>query len=382
LQGLKNFQSHWNFAFRFTVSTVHSSLHPVRWAAIILVSLPVFLLVASAAASLKQHKEALHFLLHWLRYALLTEVSLVLILATWGAIYERVSQARDLHVYPPPGKLIDVGGYKLHLYCTGQGSPTVVLEHGLDGSYLDWRLVQPEIARFTRVCSYDRAGYGWSDRSPKARLPSVMVEELHSLLKNAGERAPFIVVAHSMGAFNAIMYAHLYPREVSAIVLVDGSHPDELLPFRWKQKVSLRFLQVMTPFGLPRWRKWCGGRDKALQPWKAAVNCKARVFGTRYQQWSAYPDAAAEISKLEKSLTVPLVVISRDPARGRPSTEQRWMELQKKLLQLSPNSRQVVAEDSGHGIPGQRPDVIVDVVRRLVEQMTQPGPELRAARPL
>jgi pimeloyl-ACP methyl ester carboxylesterase len=347
----------------------------VRWAGITLIAVPLLLSLATILAAAWEAKQTALFLRHVLRYTLLAEISLVLVLAISGLVYERASQARDLRFYPPCGRLIDIGGYRLHLYCTGAGSPTVILEHGLDGSYLDWRLVQPEIARFARVCSYDRAGYGWSEPSRKPRFPSVMVEELHSLLNQAGEKPPFILVAHSMGAFNAQMYAHRYPSEVAAIVLVDGSNADELMPFPWKEKLALRGLEFTAPFGLPRWRKWCAGSNEALQGLKAAVDCKAKVFRTHYQQWQAFPEAAAEIRALGKSLSVPITVISRDPNQaGDSPREQHWMELQKKLLQLSPHSRQVMAEGSGHGIPGQRPDVIVDVVRDLIEHRSPAHP--------
>jgi hypothetical protein len=252
--------------------TAHSSLHPVRCTAVILVTVPSVLLAAVVLASLTQQKEVAHSVRNLLRYILLAEFCLVLLLALWGIIYERASQARDLRLYPPPGKLIPMGGYRLHLYCAGGDSPTVVLEHGLDGSYFDWRLVQPEIARFTRVCSYDRAGYGWSDRSPQPRVPSAMVQELHTLLTNASEKPPFIVVGHSMGAFDAVMYSRRYPDEVAAIVLVDGSYPDSRPRFPWKEKLELRFMQFTSPFGLPRWRRWCAGGPEALRSITAAVN--------------------------------------------------------------------------------------------------------------
>ncbi len=348
------------------VQTAFTSFHPIRWATTLLIGVPVLLFLAAMAAS-ATHREWAQSLRTWLRYTVLIELSLLLLLAVCGLIYERASQAGDLRDYPPPGELINLGGYRLHLYCTGQGSPTVVLEHGLDGSYLDWRKVQPEIASFTRVCSYDRAGYGWSDRSPKPRIPSAIVEELRSVLEKSGEQPPFILVGHSMGAFNVLMFAHRYPEEVSAIVLVDGSHPDEFLRFPWKTKLSLRFLQLTMPFGLPRLRKWCAGNDPELAGLHAAVNCKARVVSTHYEQWSAFPAAAAELREISDPLKFPLVVISRDPAVGRnPAGEQGWAQLQKRLLQFSFNSAQVVAEGSGHAIPVQRPDVIVEAVRHLI----------------
>jgi pimeloyl-ACP methyl ester carboxylesterase len=359
---------------RLKMAATHVPFHPVRWALCAFAAIPIALAAAVVFAGLKQNREAVQSIRAVLRCTLIAECAIVLSLGIWGAIYERRSQARDRRMYPPPGQLVDIGGESLHIYCTGQGSPTVVLEHGLDGSYLDWRQVQPDIAQFTRVCSYDRAGYGYSDRSGKARVPSMMVEELHALLTNAGEKPPFIIVGHSMGAFDALMYAHRYPDSIAALVLVDGSHPDERLPFPWQEKIELRFLQFSSYFGLPRWRKWCAGGDENLRAQRAAVYCKPRVFSTHYQQWSAFPEAAAEIRNLPKSLTLPIVVISRDPKLARDAAqEQHWTESQRKLLELSPHSVQTIALDSGHDVPGKRPDIIVDAVRRLLEQLAQSG---------
>ncbi len=349
-----------------------ASLHPVRWTIAFLVALPFVLLAAGFLASITRHDQAAHSIWNALRYTLLAEATCILILAAWGFGYERISAARDLRLYPPPGQLIDLGGYRLHLNCSGEGSPTVILEHGSSGSYLDWYRVQPEIGRFTRVCSYDRAGYGWSDRSPKPRLPSAMAEELHTLLERAGQKPPFVLVGHSMGAFDMLMYAHRYPEEVSALVLVDGSHPDESTPFSVRDKLWLRFMQWTSPFGLPRWRKWCASGPEDMVALKAAVNCKARVFAAEFEQRSALPAGAEEIRALPNLGAVPLIVISRDPDRKNEQTsgavEHRWTELQKELLHLSPNATQLVAEGSGHAVPVQRPDVIVDSVRRVVEQ--------------
>jgi pimeloyl-ACP methyl ester carboxylesterase len=362
-----------------------TSLHPIFWTITFLVALPLVLLAAALIAVLARHDEAAHSMLNVLRHTLLVEAACILVLAAWGAAYERISASRDRRLYPPPGRLIDVGGYRLHLDCNGEGSPTVVLEHGLIGSYLDWYQVQPEIARFTRVCSYDRAGYGWSDRSPQPRLPSAMAEELYSLLEKAGEKPPFLLVGHSMGAFDALMYAHRYPKGVSGVVLVDGSHPDESMPFPWQRKLWLRFMQLTSPFGLPRWRNWCASGAEPIRHLKAAVNCKARVFATHYDQWSVFPSGAEEIRQLPSLGALPMVVISRDPNRKNEKTslnsEQRWMALQEDLLRLSYNGTHVVAEGSGHGVPLQRPDVIVDSVRRIVQQARGTAPCFPSSRP-
>ena len=127
-------------------------------------------------------------------------IFLVVLLVT-GAIYQAVASANDLKKYPPPGTLIDMGGYKLHLYCTGErktSQPTVVLEAGSGSASPDWGLVQPEIAKVTRVCSYDRAGYGWSDPGPLPRTSQRFAEELHTLLDKAGEEGPYITFGASL----------------------------------------------------------------------------------------------------------------------------------------------------------------------------------------
>src|SRR5258708_3668746 len=193
----------------YNACVIEGTLHPIRWAMIAALGLTCALAVAFLAAKVVGHNDAGRIFLRLLRLTLGIEVLLLLILAFTGFLYERRAQARDLKLYRPPGRLLDIGGYRLHLSCTGSGSgPTVILEYGHQASYFDWALVQPEIAKFARVCFYDRAGYGWSDPSPRPRVPSVTAEELHTLLHAAGEKPPYIVVAHSYGSFDAVMFSH------------------------------------------------------------------------------------------------------------------------------------------------------------------------------
>jgi pimeloyl-ACP methyl ester carboxylesterase len=291
------------------------------------------------------------------------EVLLLFIAASIGFAYERRARDRDAKLYRPPGKLVDVGGHRLHLSCTGQGSPTVVLEYGHQGSYLDWHLVQPELARFARVCSYDRAGYGWSDLSPAPRFPTVMVEELHELLRAAGEAPPYILVVHSFGSFDAVMFAHKFPDEVAGIVLVDGLHPDAIPPFLWREKVWLRLMQLTIPFGLPRWRGWCGGAVSGI---RQAITCRSSLYQAIYREWSAFPQSADEIREINGLGAIPLIVIARDPeVRGNSSAEMRWNRLQRQNLRLSTNSEFVIATGSGHDVPLAKPNVVVNTVRKL-----------------
>jgi hypothetical protein len=117
-------------------------------------------------------------------YLLAVLVFLLVLLSCAGALYQSVADYRDRSLNPPPGLLVKVDDFRMHLYCIGQGSPTVVLDSGIGDSWLSWRKVQPEVALFTRVCSYDRAGMGWSDKSPNPRTSRLIATELHTLLRS------------------------------------------------------------------------------------------------------------------------------------------------------------------------------------------------------
>lgn len=356
-----------------------ASLHPLRWTVFTAIGIPLISLLVAAFAALTDNSDLSRNLVRITRNIIVIELVLFAIVAFIGAFYEASNVRREDALLHPPGQLVDVGGHRLHLYCTGSGSPTVILDFGLDGSYLDWFYVQPQISQFTRVCSYDRAGYGWSDPSPNPRLPSAMSAELHTLLTNAGEQPPYILVGHSFGAFDVRMYAHQFPAEIAGVVLVDGSHPDELLPFYWQKKLWIRIMQYTMPFGLPRWRKWCGGGPPEAGSVRQALGCRSKPFAAHYRQWSAFPASAQEVRNLGTLGDLPLVVISRDPQRSPENPmdqlfdkrEQHWKKLQLSLTQLSTNSTQIIAKGSGHSIPSSRPDMIVSAVRSLVESSTK-----------
>jgi pimeloyl-ACP methyl ester carboxylesterase len=149
-------------------------------------------------------------------------VGLLVALGLAGASYEAIAAAGDARRYPPPGRLVDVGGERLHIQCVGTGSPTVVLDAGLGGSSLDWNLVQSELGNTTRVCAYDRAGMGWSDPSPYPRTPRQIADELHTLLTNAGIAEPYVLVGHSLAGKNVRLFALTHPDQVAGMVLVDA----------------------------------------------------------------------------------------------------------------------------------------------------------------
>src|SRR4029077_16375311 len=141
--------------------------------------------------------------------------------------------------YPPPGRMLDVGGRRLHVYETGQGSPTVLLEAGIAATSLSWRPVQDEITKFARVASYDRAGLGWSDTNSKPLTLSGLVDDLQSLLKAAQLQPPYILVGHSFGGLIVQAFACRAPKEVAGLVLVDAVRPEEWHPLSSEQRRTL-----------------------------------------------------------------------------------------------------------------------------------------------
>ena len=325
-------------------------------------------------ASVTAHADATRALTRLLRYLLFCELAVVFLLAFIGFLYERKASRRDAELYRPPGRRIEVGTYRLHIQCGGSGGPTVVLDYGLEASYLDWRLVRPQIAEFNRVCVYDRAGYGWSDPSPRLRVPSVMSDELHSLLAAAGEKPPYVMVAHSLATYNAVMFAHKFPQEVLGLVLVDGIHTLSDFPFPWRKRISLLGMEALMPFGVPRWRGWCGGTAPGdLRGLKQAISCRRSLYRTFYRENESLSASAEEIRSIRTLGNVPLIVIARDPSLPYAGERARWELIQKQKLALSTNAELIIATGSGHDIPLSRPDLIIAAVKKLVAQSPSTG---------
>jgi len=139
-----------------------------------------------------------------------------------GAVFQFSMTLWESHLYPPPGKLVDIGGLRLHINCTGAGSPTVIMEAGPNDSSVIWQLVQPEISRFTRVCSYDRAGFGWSDAPNEPRTSINIANELERLLTRAAVPGPYVLVGHDFGTLDLRVFAARHRQQVAGMVFVDS----------------------------------------------------------------------------------------------------------------------------------------------------------------
>jgi pimeloyl-ACP methyl ester carboxylesterase len=317
--------------------------------------------------------------LPWLRIIVRSLLLLVILLATGGFLFENISETRARRFNPMPGRLLDVGGYNMHIECTGKGSPVVILDAGLGDSYISWRKVQPEIAKVSRVCSYDRAGLGFSDSSPHPRTSKVIAEELHTLLHNTGITGPVILVGHSMGGYDVRLFASLYRNEVAGMVLVDASHPDQQKRFPpalndldagWLREEE--FLEFATLFGIPRLLGFCG-KDAKVR----AAECNFDSAREGVAELKAFPESAAQTATTGSLGDMPLMVLSHDPSTPQPDlpedlvkpTNDAWQKMQTELAQLSTHGAQVIAKNSGHYIQLDRPDIVIEGVRNVVGQV-------------
>lgn len=313
----------------------------------------------------------------WIRYLAIGFAILLIALLGTGAVYEGIESHRDRQLYHPPGQLVDIGGYRLHLYCTGEGSPTVILEAGGGNPWLSWYKVQPQIAQFTRVCAYDRAGLGWSDPSPKPRTTTVIAAELHTLLQNAAVSGPYVMVGHSLGGMDVRMFAHLYPAEVVGMVLVDSSHPDQDDRFPPEaKKLAARthyvvsFMELTLPIGVPRLLASRAAPPEVRGEFMA-VFCRRQHLAAVGAEVAAQDENSAQVRALGPLGDLPLVVLSHDPDKVQFGTlteavNRAWGEMQEELAHLSSNGSRLVVKGAGHDIQIDKPEAVVEAIRKVM----------------
>ena len=318
------------------------------------------------------------------------------LIAAFLVIWVSSSGAQRASNAPPisaPGQLVDIGGWRVHLNCTGQASasqPTVILEAGAGGFSVDWSLVQPEAARLARVCSYDRSGLGWSDLGPRPRTMRQTVWELHTLLEKAGVRPPYVLVGHSHGGTLARLYAFTYPSEVVGMVLVESGNEKGGVVFR--NGKTVRLIETATGRPIPpiktseplheteltgniRSQIEAAAREMAPHATEPPYN-KLPADAQRMRAWSFSqlkhwatndnPFEGEELVALLKKRTeekhllgdMPLIVLSR----GQEIDDEHSRN-QAELVSLSRRGRQVIARRSGHEIMITEPDLVVTAIR-------------------
>ena len=287
----------------------------------------------------------------------------LIVAALSGATYQWLATRKELAATPPPGHLVDIGGYRLHLWCTGDGAPAVILDTGLGGSSADWGFVQPDVARFTRVCSYDRAGMGYSDPGPSPRTARRIASELAELLVRSGIGGPVVLVGASIAGFDVRVFASDHPELAAGLVLVDASHEDQ--PHEVPQMA--RFVPLLSTIGALRlFGVSFGQRIESLAP---SVRQFARATSFRAAGYQAAADeiihireSASEVRSSRRKLTIPVLVIT-----GGRGADENWRQLQRDQASLSERGCLMIAQESGHVVSVDQPEVVVGAIRTVVE---------------
>ena len=299
----------------------------------------------------------------WTTRVLVGLSGLIAVTALTGVTYQWLATRKDLAATPPPGQLVDIGGYRLHLWCTGNGAPAVILDTGLGGSSANWGFVQPDVARLTRVCSYDRAGMGYSDPGPSPRTARRIASDLAKLLDRSGIAGPVVLVGASSGGFNVRVFASDYPERAAGLVLVDASHEADAhdVPRMARFVPLLSAVGALRLFGVS-----FGQRVESLPP---SVQRYAQATSFRTAGYRAAADeiihireSVEEVRSSRRTLPIPVVVVTG--ARGADDT---WRHLQQDLTSLSERGCSIVARQSGHVVSIEQPAIVVDAIRAVVE---------------
>lgn len=323
-------------------------------------------------------------------------VAIILVTLIGGALYEQYAR-RDVEMrFPPRGQMVDIGGRRIHLDCRGSGSPTVILESGLDiNGTLAWYKVQDAIAKTTRVCSSDRAGIMWSDAPPHAQDGDHAARDLHAALAGAGIKGPLVLVGHSLGGPYIMNYTRQFGGNVKGLIFVDASHPDQIakltLPGKQPESpelpLALRIIGKLSWTGFSRLLPAQQGRPD--EP-KAITDARQAYMGHSMQgaiaEMTALPTIFAQGGKLRTLGDRPIVVLTAmkpnspeelqaqglTPAEGL-AQQKLWQGLHDDEASWSTRSRHELVPDAGHYIQLERPDVVLRAVDEVVAAVRADG---------
>jgi len=277
--------------------------------------------------------------LWWLGAGLASLLGLLLV----GYIYDPMAEEADLEAFPPPGQLEDVGGYRLHIHCTGAGSPTVVIDAGQGDWSTSWGSVQQEVAKTTRICTYDRAGLGWSEPGPLPRDVAHFAKDLHTLLQKANVPGPYIMVGHSLGGASVRIFMHDYGSEVAGVVLIESMNPRQVTqPHIQAQARSdpeshpFSFQALLARFGIARLLVKLPALAPSLPAGEEAyypLYIRSQSLQTSADEMRGLPASLAQAGAVKTFGDLPLIVLT-----AKLNDNPGWPEWQTELLQLSYNS--------------------------------------------
>jgi pimeloyl-ACP methyl ester carboxylesterase len=293
-----------------------------------------------------------------------------------GLIREAITRNRYHAEYPVPGKMVTIINHDIHLHCVGDGTPTVVFESDLDqyGS-LSWNSVQGEIGKYTRACSYDRAGIMWSEPGPRPRDGDTIAAELKTVLENAGEEGPYILVGHAFGGAYVRIFAGQNPDDVCGMVLVESSHPEMLTRFEEYGVVpeipdkNIRpLILLLSHLGMPNraQAEVYGSPPEIAEPLRAYLPESSMAW---FDEKVESPNTLAQAGQYESLGDLPLIVLA---ASGAPTSVDQgqqlqdvWLELQHELLSLSKDS-EIRVYETGHYPQLQAPDLVIEAIRDVL----------------
>lgn len=334
----------------------------------------------------ESHSRFYRKLKRFLSFGLAVSVLLLVV----GYLYEQSELSRISKDLMPLGEVVDIGGRGLHVRVEGEGEVTVVLNAGAAGSCLDWTLVSPEVAKFARVVSFDRAGLGWSDTSSAAPTARNVVDDLHIALQAKGIDGPFVLVGHSLGGQHMRMYQFMYPQDVVGLVLVDPAHeaeserfPPEAFAKIEEGKAMLSAAALLSRVGITRLlvkARGAGAMPEHPELLSEATQAALVDLGTRRSQilaaveeFETAGDTHEQVRQSKVPLSdLPLTVL----AAGKPSFELSpsfvgiTQELCAELATASTVGRCRVIENSAHYIHIEQPNVVVEEIRRMVDALT------------
>lgn len=312
-------------------------------------------------------------------------------MATSSLASQRSAAIIDDPAYTRAHGLIAVDGKRrLNLYCTGEGSPTVLFDSGLGGNTIQWGLVQPLVAARTRACSYDRAGLGFSDASTRPGTSSNAVDDMHRLLRAARLPPPYVLVGASYGGMNVRLYAYTYPGEVAGLVLVDPSHEDlgiriwqlqpdfetSYLPYMQSLRQCLEVRAEEQVVGSELFKRCIGGAEPRFSDAINAIDMTLRGRSTHVRAWiseqqNIWFTSADQVRQASRSLgDTPIIVLTKEPQQPvknetqalRDAKNAVWAALHEQIAHESSRGQRRVVAESGHVIALDRPDAVVQAV--------------------